>query len=533
VITMKTKAAKTMTATSRALLLAALAAGCSSHAPSQPATPGAPAQPPGAPTRPGQAAPSVILPATDEPSVSFAAWFQVGSDDDPAGKEGLAWLTGQMVARAATQAHRYDQILTLLYPMAADYEISVDREMTVLSGRAPRDKAAAYLPFFVAAYTRPAFDAADFERLRSEALSFVEKNLRYALDEELGKAAFMGALFAGTGYAHPPQGTAASLKAITLDDVKGFWRDHYTGDRVVFGLAGGWSEEMRTGLEGSRAALTAAAPAARPEAPAVNAPQGRQVVLVAKPGADASISFGFPIAVRRGNPDFAALYLVTSWLGEHRNSSSHLYQVIRGARGLNYGDYAYVEAYPNGGRRQTPPPSTGRRQQAYEIWIRTLPNENAVFALRAALRELDHLARQGMTADQFELTKSFLSKYLLHAAPSTHDRLLWALDDRFYGLSASHLDTLRAEIKQLTVEQVNAAIKRNLQSENLLIAIATGQAEKLRDQLTSGAPTKPTYNSPKPKPILTEDEEIAAYPLNINATSIRIVPVDEMFAKGR
>jgi zinc protease len=515
------------------LLFCLLLAACSSRAPADTTTPTETGETGTAADQPAVVPPTIVLPATDEPAVSLAVWFQVGSNDDPAGKEGLAWLTGQMLSRAATQPHRYDQILALLYPMAASYQMSVDREMTVLSGRAPREQAAAYLSLFVDAYTRPAFDPADFERLKAEALSFIEKNLRYALDEELGKAAFNAAVFPGSGYAHPPQGTAASIKAITLDDVRAFWRDHYTADRTVFGLAGGWTEQLRAGLEASRATLAKAAPAARPESPAPSTTSGRQVLLVAKPNADASISFGFPIPVRRGHADFAALYLVTSWLGEHRNSSSHLYQVIRAARGLNYGDYAYVEAYPNGGRRQTPPPNASRRQQAYEVWIRTLPNDNAVFALRAALREIDRMIEKGLTQDQLDLTKSFLSKYLLHHAPATHDRLLWSFDDRFYGLSAPHLDTLRTEIQALTLDQVNGAIKRHLSTENMVIAIATGQAEKLREQLTSGTPTKPTYPSPKPKPILAEDEEIASYPLNINPQAVRIVPVDDMFAKGR
>ncbi len=167
------------------------------------------------------------------------------------------------------------------------------------------------------------------------------------------------------------------------------------------------------------------------------------------------------------------------------------------------------------------------------MWIRTLPNDNAVFALRAALREVDRLARDGMSNQQFELTRSFLTKYMLHFAPSTHDELLWALDDRYYGLSKPHLEQLRAEIKALTLEKVNAALKKHLKPENMVIAISTGKPDQLREQLVSSAPTKPTYASPKPKSVVAEDEEIASYPLGIAAKSIRVVPVDEMFAKGR
>jgi zinc protease len=520
-----------------AAFLATVAVACGGGAKSSPTPtlpgggPVAGGTEPGAPASTGPA-PSVVLPATAGPSISVAAWFQVGSADDPPGKEGLAHLTAQLVARGATQSHKYDQILALLYPMAAEYEISVDKEMTVLSGEVHKDHAAAYLALFADAYTKPAFDSADFERLKAEALFHVEKNLRYALDEELGKAAFVGALFAGSGYAHPAEGTVASLKAITLADVKAFWQSHYTGDRVVFGLAGGYDSGLRGALEATRGALPAqTAPAARTAAPKVAAPSGRRVLLVDKPGADASISFGAPIGVRRGDPDFAALYLVASWLGEHRNSASHLYQVIRAARGLNYGDYAYVEAYPHGGFRQTPPPNASRRQHAFEVWIRTLPNENAVFALRAALREIDRLIEQGLSAEQVELQKNFLRKYVLQFAPSTHGRLLWALDDRFYGLPGSHFDLLRQQLESLTAEQVNAAIKKHLQSKDLLIAIATGKPALLREQLTSGQPTKPTYATPKPKAVLDEDETISTYPLGISDQAIQVVPVDAMFAR--
>ena len=68
---------------------------------------------------------------------------------------------------------------------------------------------------------------------------------------------------------------------------------------------------------------------------------------------------GAPIDVRRGSREWYALAVANSWLGEHRNSSSHLYQVIREARGMNYGDYSYIEAYPNGGQRSVPPTGAG------------------------------------------------------------------------------------------------------------------------------------------------------------------------------
>jgi zinc protease len=133
--------------------------------------------------------------------------------------------------------------------------------------------------------------------------------------------------------------------------------------------------------------------------------------------------------VHRGERDFYALWIANSWLGEHRNQSSHLFDVIREKRGLNYGDYSYIEAFPEGGQREMPPVNVPRRTQLFEVWIRTLPNAQASFALRAALRELQLLVDEGLTAEEFELTRTFLKKYSLHFAEATEKKLGYATTD--------------------------------------------------------------------------------------------------------
>jgi len=70
----------------------------------------------------------VQLKVPSDPTISFAIWFKVGSQNDPTGKEGLANLTAAMLTEASTQQNSYDQILEKLYPMAASYGASVDKE---------------------------------------------------------------------------------------------------------------------------------------------------------------------------------------------------------------------------------------------------------------------------------------------------------------------------------------------------------------------------------------------------------------------
>src|SRR6185436_2137084 len=129
----------------------------------------------------------------------------------------------------------------------------------------------------------------------------------------------------------------------------------------------------------------------------------------------------------------------------------------------------------------------------FEVWIRPVPRDQALFALRAALREVELLSKNGMTREQFEATKSFLSKYSLHFAETTADRLGYALDDRYFGVEEGHLALFRKMMKEITFEEVNAAVKKYLQVDNIAIAIVSDHAVELRDAILADQPSPMSY----------------------------------------
>lgn len=470
----------------------------------------------------------VVLPVVDDPTVSFRVLFNVGSQNDPQGKEGLAALTATMITEGSTKKHTYEQLLEKLYPMAASISDQVDKEMSVFSGRTHVDNLEAYYALLKEVVLEPAFTEEDFERVKSDYLNYVKTSLRYSQDEVLGKETLYGFIFAGTPYGHNEEGTVSSLSAITLDDVRAFYATHYNRANLVIGLGGGVDEKFIAKMTKDFKVL--------PEGTASTVPlpqpakiEGLQVKIVEKDAQATAISFGFPIDVTRGDRDFYALAIAASWLGEHRNSFSHLYAVIREARGLNYGDYAYIEHFPGGHRRQFPPANVARQQQIFQVWIRPVPNETRVFAFRAALRELEALIENGMSESDFALTKKFLKGYILHYAPTTMTKLGYAMDDQFYGIKDGHWDTYRAMLDELTLEEVNAALKKHLSFGNVKIAFITPDAEGLKNALVSNEPSPITYQSEKPAEVLEEDKKIEAYPIAVQPENVTIVKVEEMF----
>ena len=418
----------------------------------------------------------VLMRVADDPTVSFRILFNVGSQNDPDGNEGLAALTASLIAEGSTSRHSYEEISTLLYPMAASISDQVDKEMTVFSGRTHVDNLDAYYALFKEVLLEPAFNEDDFKRVKNDYLNYIKTTIRYSQDEELGKEVLSEFVFDGTAYQHNEEGWVKSLEAIRLDDVRSFYKANYSQVNLVIGLGGGFDKEFGAAVQADFGVLPKGKTEKFP-APDVAAISGLEIEIVEKDAQSTAISFGFPIDAVRGEKDFYALALAVSWLGEHRNSFSHLYQVIREARGLNYGDYAYIEHFPRGYRRQFPPPNVARSRQIFQVWLRPVPNDARVFAFRAAVRELEDLITNGMSEEDFELTKKFLKGYILHYAPTTTMKLGYALDDRYYGIKKGHWDVYANMLDELTREDVNTALKKHLTFENMKVVFITADAE--------------------------------------------------------
>lgn len=474
----------------------------------------------------------LLMPEKDDPTISFRIMFKTGAVNDPQGKEGLAALTAAMMADGATKTNSYQQILEKLYPIASSYNVKVDKEMTVFYGRTHKDNIQLFYKLFKESILQPAFNEEDFQRIKSHTINYIKNELRYSSDEELAKAALYQSIFEGTSYAHLTEGTVESVNSITLDDVKAFYSANFTKNNFVIGIGGGYDSKLPNQVFTDLSTLpdVKVTPFTKVQPKAID---GLNMTIIEKNIDATAISLGFPIPVLRGDDDFFALALFSSWFGEHRNSSSHLYQVIREKRGLNYGDYSYVEAFLNGGELDVPEPNNARHNQIFEMWLRPVKEENRHFVLRAALRELQMAVDSGMKKEDFELTKKFLHKYALNYAQTTMMRLGYQLDSKFYGIKdgGDYIEYFRKKIDALTLDQVNAAIKKYLNYKNIKIAVVTSNAEDFKDALVKDSPSPIKYVSPVGDKVLTEDKVIEIYPLKFLADKIKIVKVDEMFEK--
>jgi len=472
-----------------------------------------------------------LLKQTKDPLVSFRLLFNVGSASDPEGKEGLASLTAAMVSDAGSRALKYEEIIQAFYPMATGFGAQVDKEMTVFMGTTHVDTLDKYYGIVSGMLLDPGFREEDFKRVKDDTLNYIRVSLRENNEEELGKEFLYTEVYGKKHpYGHLTAGSLAAVKGMTLDDVKGFYKTRYTRANLVLGMSGGYSDAFLARLRKDLEKL----PAGSPSKAALEAPPpvtGRSLSIIRKETRATAISLGFPIGVTRADKDWIALDVARSWLGQHRNSSSHLFQRIREIRGMNYGDYAYIEYFPRGMFQFLPDPNLVRRQQIFQIWIRPVEPANSHFALRIALYELDRLVKNGLTKDQFEETRKFLRKNCALVAKTQSEALGYALDGAAYGYD-DYVTFIRKGLDALTLEQVNAAIRKHLSADNVKIVMIAKDAGALKDAIVAEKPSPiATYNSAMSREILDEDKIIEVFPLKLAADRITIVPADEVFAK--
>ncbi|HKW26608.1 MAG TPA: pitrilysin family protein [Terriglobales bacterium] len=490
----------------------------------------------------------VTLPS-NSPLYQIKVMVRTGSADDPAGKEGLANLAAQALIEGGF-GNPKDPVttqklaeITRPWGHAAFPTVLVDKQATTFSITVPRDSFAQYVERVLKPmFNQPLWLPNEVDRLRRDTLTSIQSGLRFEDEESLGLLALDNYVFSGTALGHLALGTVKGLQAITPADLNAFYRKYYNvGNMYLATTINGQQDLSR---------LIAALPAGQPVYRAANLSRsvvapGRHVLIITQPNAIATgLHLGYPISLKRTDADYWPLFVANVFLGTHRDEFGRLYQDIREARGYNYGDYSYVEYQYGRPHFQFPPPTTPREQQYFSIWIRPVGRQYTHFIMKAMTAELDRFARQGMTPEEVAGAKIKARALYLNYAESVSRLLGYRLDDMFYGMrDQGYLEQMLSRIDAVTSEQVNAAIKKYLQAQNLNYVIVTNEAdgEKLANDIANNAnvqsKTPEEYHIPQPVPpdkqqMLDQDKQWAAYPLSIPRANITVVKAADMFETG-
>lgn len=508
----------------------------------------------------GASAPGPRILTIDSPSSLIAIRIGVpaGSAQDPPGKEGLASLTAQMLLEGSfgdpSRPTTKEELAEITRPWGqkARPEVLLAKETTTFAMTIPEERLPEFLERILKPmFSRPLFAPAELDRIRSEHRVELSQ-VRFESQEELGLRYLDDLLHEGTSLQHLELGTAQGLRGATVGDLRRFFGSFYRSSGLRVALS--TRKEAVVAAVG-QALLDAggrvpASPLARSRpAPAVR-PKGRSLTIVAMPEAiSTGIHAGFPIAVTRSHPDYWPLFIANVWFGTHRDSFGHLYQAIRQARGYNYGDYSYIEWMPERPSHLFPPPNHPRSQQDFAIWLRPVGHAYVHHLLKALLFELEELIARGLSDEQVALAKTKAKVLYLNLAEDTERRVAYRLDDDFYDVATPYLEQYLAAVEAVTPAQVNAAIRRHLQTRDVKLVVVTDDevAPALAEEVAHGGSAygkgpadyslesrdeggaKSFVLTPEQLEMLRRDGAWAGYPLWIGGDRIRVVKAGELF----
>ncbi|MEC8425656.1 MAG: insulinase family protein, partial [Myxococcota bacterium] len=367
-----------------------------------------------------------------------------GTAREPAGQQGVAWLTAHLLRQGGAGERSPAEVDALLDELGTDIEVIVDRELVTLRARALHEDTAVLGELLVDMLLRPQLDPDAFGRIRDGQVDHLERGV-LSSDEELGLTVLETWAFEGHPYGSPLRGRSGALPSLGLDDVRRFLADRYVRSAVTLGMAGpavradgriDAGQPGGAGLVALRDALSSLPPRLSEgttprRLPAIS---GRDLLVVEKPTGSTGIHFGHTLDLDRNHADWPALVLAFTALGEHRQSHGRLYRALRGERGLNYGDYAYVEVHRQAGWSATRETGTARRQNLFHVWLRPTTPANGPFALKAAVGMVEAFVSDGLSPEEFVRTRDYLRGRVALWADHPGRRLGWAVEASALGM---------------------------------------------------------------------------------------------------
>ena len=391
----------------------------------------------------------VLFVATDAlPMVDVQVVFDAGSARDGQ-RYGLAQLTSSLLGEGAGELDA-DAVAARFAGLGARFGHDAERDMASVSLRSLTDPKLLdpALELMATVLSAPAFPAAALERERQTMLLALQAEQQSPGD--LASKAFYRALYDDHPYGNPPNGTEASLRALTREDVAAFYKRHYVARNALVAIVG---DLDRAGAEALATRVTAglvegvAAPAL-PPVPELRVPIS---VHVDHPSQQTHVLLGQP-GMTRGDPDYFALYLANHALGGS-GLVSRLSQEVREARGLAYSVYSYFVPM--------------RAAGPFQLGLQTR-SDQAAEAIAILRENLAEYAAEGPTAEEFAFSKrNVIGGYPLRI--DSNGKLIGYLAMiGFYGLPLDYLDRFIERVDAVGLGVAREAFARRVDPARLV-----------------------------------------------------------------
>lgn len=396
------------------------------------------------------------------PLISFGFAAPAGAIHDGP-KQGLASLTGNALS-FGTKSFTKDEIDAKVDYVGATLESAVGAERATLFGQfAVKDQD---LIWKIASemLLLPNFDAKEFEKAKTRQLQELE--IAKESPRQVIGSYWNSFVYDGHPYANPTGGTIPGVEAITLEDVKQFYKTRYTAAGSAIAVVGDFkTADMKARITQLFGPMQGTKAANQPLAtPNLNFKESR-VLLVNKDDSHETRFFIGGQGVPRNHPDYVGIQVINTILGGR--FTSWLNTELRINSGLSYGARSTFECSKLSGT-------------FYMSSFTATPT--SIKAIDLALTVLDSLHKYGPDAKTLASARNYI---LGGFAPEYETTLQLAdllLDFHTYGIDERFINTFNAQVMAVDAERAKALITKYFPREKLQMMVI-GKGAEIREGL--------------------------------------------------
>ena len=318
-------------------------------------------------------------------SVATGVWVGVGSRDEPDALSGVSHFLEHLLFKG-TDTRSAQELARGVDRRGGDFNAFTSKEYTAYYCRLPARHASFCIELLGDVLTRPALRDDDVHGERQVILE--ELAMDDDSPDDVAHRRFSAALFEGHALGRDPAGDREHVLAITPDDVRSFFAEHYRAGAMIVTAAGPLAhDEMLGEIERCFAGVSTGG-----SIPVRNGPgaQGGGAAIDDDSEQVHIVIGGRSLA--RNDPRREALDVVNHVFGG--GLSSRLFEEIRENRGLAYAVYSGVSSFSDAG--------------VFQMYAGTQP-EHADEVQGLMTSELHKLVADGITDEELEVAVGYLT----------------------------------------------------------------------------------------------------------------------------
>jgi zinc protease len=394
-----------------------------------------------------------VMPTHRVPMVDFRLVARAGSVNDPAGKEGLASLTADLVTQGAGKRSARQLADDIAFVGGTLDAGAAAEQFTVTCNVLKKDYATG-LELFRDVIVSPTFPAAEFARKKAEKLGDLasqKDDPASVANNELGPF-----LMGSNPLAHPVMGWEKPVTALARADVMAFQKQFITPGNSMLAVVGDVDpDQVVASLEQAFGAWTGGASAAGAYDPPPPV-SGRQVLIVNKPEVTQTQIRLAALGVPRNSPDYYVIVVANTILGG--GFTSRLVNEIRVVQGLTYGISSRWSMYRNAG----------------SFVVNTFTrNESLRKCIDASLAVVQQLVDQGPSEEELAKARRYLTGQFPLGLQASDALAAQLLNIEFYGLDPRYLETYAERVNAVTMADVKRVLKQRFGVNDLRILVVS------------------------------------------------------------